>query len=545
MNLALLSAECRRAAPVMLLPVAIVGVAGAWRALTPGLASWDFAGDALLDSVRGSGPVAAGLTAWLTITSERSGLGRLDQLGRRSAAAGPLTRLGVAASAALTGYALTAGAIAAWTGAHGPITGSFQPQELAAGAASLLVHVTAGFLVAVLCCARRYPRRAVRGSRLPRSSALLVPGRPLLVPGRLLRQRLLPSRLTPRQLSPQRLRARRLPSARLLPGQPFPAGSEAVATAAIPVAAATACWALAAWSGTRRSSGAGLPCLLLSPNVHHSPFTEWRSGLFAAALTWFCGLAAAAILAAAVVLTRRHRYAMGLAAASIVAVVGLGQLRADAGHPITAVSASVVCRSWPLEVCVNPAFVSALPRLESAFTAVAAQVSGTPAAVRTIIQLPPGENESSWPGGYGFHLDDLGPGYELRAESDLVRQVTGALNRANRDRTSAEQADLHRKPLSRAPLSQGPLSRASLSRAPLSRAPLSRGPLSRGPLSRATLNRQPVAADFAPRIRSHRSRTVTPTCHRYLPYAGVAGLELADMCPQGAHDVRPGRVRSP
>jgi hypothetical protein len=534
MNLALLSAECRRAAPVMLLPVAIVGVAGAWRALTPGLASWDLAGDALLDSVRGSGPVAAGLTAWLTITSERSGLGRLDQLGRRSAAAGPLTRLGVAASAALTGYALTAGAIAAWTGAHGPITGSFQPQELAAGAAALLVHVTAGFLVAVLCCARRYPRRAVRGSRLTRSNALPAAGRLLLVPGRLLRPRLLPRGLPPGQLRTQRprqrLRSRRLPRGRLLPRQPFPAGSEAVATAAIPVAAAMACWALAAWSGTRRSSGAGLPCLLLSPDVHHSPFTEWRSGLFAAALTWFCGLAAAAILAAALVLTRRHRYAMGLAAASIVAVLGLGQLRADAGHPITAVSASVVCHSWPLEVCVNPAFVAALPRLESAFTGVAAQVSGTPAAVRTIIQLPPGANESSWPGGYGFHLDDLGPGYELRAESDLIRQVTGALNRANRDRTSADQTDLDRK---------------SLSRAPLSRAPLSRGPLSRGPLSRATLNRQPVAADIGPRVRSRRSRTVTSACHRYLPYAGLDGLELADMCPQGAHHLRPGGVRSP
>ncbi|HUK73739.1 MAG TPA: hypothetical protein VLW50_34175 [Streptosporangiaceae bacterium] len=421
MSLALLAAEGRYAAPIMLVPVAILGIAGAWRALTPGMTGWDFTGDAILDSVRGSGPAAAGLTAWLTIASERSGLGRLERLGRRSAAAGPLIRLGVAASAALAGYTLTAGAIAAWTGAQGPITGSFPPQELAAGAAALLAHVALGFLVAMLWCARCYPVR---------------------------------------------------------PGQPFPAVGAAVAAAAVPAAAATASWALAAWSGTGRGSGASLPSMLWSPDVHHSPFTDWRSGLFVAALTWFCGLAAAAIVAAGLILTRRHRYAIGLAAASIVAVVGLGQLRADTGHPITPVTASVVCRSWPLEVCVYPAFASALPRLESAFTAVAAQVSGTPAAVRSIVQLPPGDNASQWPGGYGFHLDDLGPGYELRAESDLVRQVTGALNRANRSRASPDQTHLNRTPLGTATLRREPVTAdigAATIGSPPSRRPVTHG----------------------------------------------------------------------
>ena len=166
-NLALLAAAGRHEAPVMLVSVVILGIAGAWRALTPGMAGWDFAGDALLDSVRGSGPVAAGLAAWLTIRSERSGLGRLERLGHRSAAAGPLTRLGVAASAALAGYALTAGAVSAWVGMHDTIRGSLQAQEVAAGAAALLVHVTAGFLVALLCCAAPLPgaRRNLAGRR--------------------------------------------------------------------------------------------------------------------------------------------------------------------------------------------------------------------------------------------------------------------------------------------------------------------------------------------------------------------------------------------
>src|SRR5260370_7305765 len=146
-NLTLLAAAGRHLAPVMVPAVAIAGTVGAWRALPPGRAGWAFAGDALVDSVRGSGPVAAGLTAWLLIASERSGAGRLERLGHRSAAAGPLTRVGVAAAAALAGYALTAGAVAAWLGGHGTIPGSLPAQEVAAGAPPLLLPVTAGFFL--------------------------------------------------------------------------------------------------------------------------------------------------------------------------------------------------------------------------------------------------------------------------------------------------------------------------------------------------------------------------------------------------------------
>lgn len=426
-NVALLASAGRGTAPIMLLSVAILGTAGAWRALTPGMVSWGFASDALLDSVRGSGPVAAGLAAWITIGSERSGLGRLERLGHRSAAACPLTRLGVAASAALAGYALTAGAVAAWLGVHGTVTGSFQAAEVAAGGAALVVHVTMGFLVALLLSTR----------------------------------------------------------ARLVAAASHAAGAAATAAAAL---AATR--ALDAWSAASRSGNAGWQRLLLSPDVHHSPFAQWRPGFFVAVLSWFCGLAAASVLASGWALARRRRYGIAFAAASVLAGVGLGQLRADAAHPLSAVSASAVCRSWPLEVCVNPAFAPALPQLESAFTAVAAQVSGTRAAIRSVTQLPPGTNVSPRPGGYGFHLDDLGHGYALRAETDLTHQVAGAL-------------------------------------------------------SRATPNRQPAMADIDDRARSARWREMQPICHRYVPYAVEDGLELADMCTQGAHNLRPGRAQPP
>ncbi len=429
-DLALLAAAGREATPIMLLPVAVFGIAGAWRALAPGMFGWDFAGDALLDSIRASGPVAAGLAAWLTIRSERSGLGRLERLSRRSAAAGPLTRLGVAASAALAGYALTAGAVAAWIGVHGAVAGSLQAAEVAAGAAALLVHVTAGFLIALLCCACCCPARLPRVRRLP--------GRPP-VPADLIR-----------------------------------AASGAVAAIALPTAVLAATWALDTCAGARRSDGTAWPGLLVSPDVHHSPFTEWRPGFFVAVLTWFCGVAAAAILASGWALTRAHRYAIGFTAASVMAGVGLGHLHADAAHPMTPVYASVVCRSWPLVVCVNPAFAAALPQLESAFTEVAAGVSGTPAAVRSVTQLPPGASVSGRQGGYGFHLDDLRQGYALRAKSDLTRQVTWALNRPTLNRPTLNRATSTGRARTRRPTTWRPTTRRPTTRRPTTRRPTTR-----------------------------------------------------------------------
>jgi hypothetical protein len=432
-NLARLAAANRGTAAIMLLPVALAGTAGAWRALTPGMVSWDFASEALLDSVRGSGPVAAGLAAWITIGSKRSGVSQLE-LGHRSAAAGPLTGLAIAASAALAGYALTAVAVAAWLGLHARVTGRLQPAEVAAGGAALVAHVTVGFLIALAMSVRR---RCPARQRTALGMVSVVIG---------------------------------------------------------------ASWALDAWSAAGPRRAAGLPSLLLSPDVHHSPFTQWRPGFFVTVLTWFCGLVAATVLASGWALTRHHRYAIAFAAASVVAGVGLNQLRADAAHPIVAVPAPAVCRTWPLQVCVNPAFASALPQLELVFTAVAAEVSGTRAAIRSVTQLPPWARTSLQPGGYGFHLDDLGQGYALRAESDLTRQVAAALNRAATNRAAPH---------------------------------------------RARRSRQPKTADIGYRARFAPSRAAAAACPRHVPYAVMDGLELADVCAQGALHLRPGRAQPP
>ncbi len=557
----------RPAAPIMLVPVAIIGIAGAWRALTPGMVRWDVAGDALLDSVRCSGPVAAGLTAWLTIRSARSGLGRLERPGRRSAAAGPLIGLGVAGSAALAGYVLTAGAVAAWLWAHGTITGSFQAQELAAGAAVLLAHVTAGFLVALLCsatcrpahqgparswCAGLQPPPPMRSpvTRSPRMSSRLACQ--VRKPQRLLAerpafqrfrpQRFRPPRPRPQRPRPQRFRPQR--SRRLMPQRlrraraltvHFVLGAgEEVRAAAIPAVVLTASWALAGWSDTGRGAGGGLWGLLVSPDVHHSPFTEWRPGLFLAAITWFSGLTAAAILASGLLLSHGRRYAIGLAAASVVAAVSLGQLRADAARPVTAVSAAVVCRSWPLQVCVNPAFAPALPQLESAFTVVAAQVSGTPAAVRSITQLPPGRNGSPGPGGYSFHLDDLGSGYELRAESDLVRQVAGALYRADLNRAHLSRATANRATANRATANRATANRATANRATANRATANRATANRATANRATANRATANRATANRATLYRATLNRPTLKRATlkpPHAQITVISNARSRP--------------
>jgi hypothetical protein len=168
---------------------------------------------------------------------------------------------------------------------------------------------------------------------------------------------------------------------------------------------------------------------------------------------------------------------------------GLGQLRSGAADPMTPAPAFAVCRTWPLEVCVNPAFAAALPQLETAFTAVAAQATGTRAAVRSVTQLPPGTHAVPAPGGYGFHLDNLGQGYALRAESDLAHQVTAALSRLSGGASPA-MVTYHRHSPARPP-------------------------------------------------------AVRPACPHQVPYAVEDGLELADMCSQGAYHLCTRRAQPP
>ena len=123
------------------------GFASAWHSLPPGVVSWDGAADALLESVRLIGPVAAGIAAWTAIADRRTGLRKLERLAVRSAASRPLGRLGAAAATAVVSYLFVAAGLTGWMIANGPVAGPVPAAELLAGAAALLCCVAVGFLV--------------------------------------------------------------------------------------------------------------------------------------------------------------------------------------------------------------------------------------------------------------------------------------------------------------------------------------------------------------------------------------------------------------
>lgn len=147
---AVAATTARGGAFALMTPVAAAGFASAWHALPLGVVSWDAAADALLGSVRLTGPAAAGIAAWTAIADRRTGLGKLERLAVRSAASRPLGRLGAAAAIAVAGYLVIAAGLAGWMAAHGPVAGPVPATEVLAGAAALLCCVSAGFLAGSL-----------------------------------------------------------------------------------------------------------------------------------------------------------------------------------------------------------------------------------------------------------------------------------------------------------------------------------------------------------------------------------------------------------
>jgi hypothetical protein len=143
---ALAATTARGGVLALMAPAAALGFASAWHALPVGVVSWDAAADALLGSVRLTGPAAAGIAAWMAIADRRTGLGKLERLAVRSAASRPLGRLGAAAATAVAAYLVIAAGLAGWMIAHGPVAGPVPAAEVLAGAAALLCCVSGGFL---------------------------------------------------------------------------------------------------------------------------------------------------------------------------------------------------------------------------------------------------------------------------------------------------------------------------------------------------------------------------------------------------------------
>lgn len=207
------------------------------------------------------------------------------------------------------------------------------------------------------------------------------------------------------------------------------------------LAVAAGAWALTSLSGRagpgqlRRS---GWLRLLAPPDVHHPLFTQWRPGLFGGELVWFAGLGCAAMLAFCWTVGRRRQYLGAAVLPLALAFTGAAWIHAERVRPAVPDAPRLACQSWPLVICVHPALVRALPQLEPAFTTMAAHVAGTPAAIRRLVQYPPGAALPAGPatgGSYAFHLSNLSSGYDRGLESSLAvevvppcRGVAGRLN---------------------------------------------------------------------------------------------------------------------
>ncbi len=136
--------DARRTTIVVAIPVlAGLGAAVAWRALIPGVGSWDGAVAAISAAVRLLCPLAATLAAWAALRAER--LDYLRTLGARSPATGPLLDLLLLCAVTLLAYGVVVLVVVVQTLLH-PAAPGFHPVGVLAGAAALAMCVAAGYV---------------------------------------------------------------------------------------------------------------------------------------------------------------------------------------------------------------------------------------------------------------------------------------------------------------------------------------------------------------------------------------------------------------
>jgi len=166
---------------------------------------------------------------------------------------------------------------------------------------------------------------------------------------------------------------------------------------------------------------------LLAPTAAppESVFAHWRPSVFHGQLAWCAGLGLVAVLAYALAVRRRRRYVLPLVAAVVLACSGVAQLHQYRGRALTvSATTDLVCRDWPLTICVHPALRGALPELETAAMPVAARLAGTPGAFRRLVQLPDAaESGRPRPGVRWLTVPALTRGYTTTAMTSVVDQI--------------------------------------------------------------------------------------------------------------------------
>lgn len=164
---------------------------------------------------------------------------------------------------------------------------------------------------------------------------------------------------------------------------------------------------------------------LLAPTAAppESVFAYWRPAVFHGQLAWYAGLGLVAVLAYAPAVRRRRRYVPALVAAAVLAGCGIVLLHPYHGRALTvSAGADLVCRDWPLTICVHPALRGALPELETAAMPVAARLAGTPGEFRRLVQRPAGAGPTG-PGVRRLTVPALTRGYTETAMTSVVAQI--------------------------------------------------------------------------------------------------------------------------
>ncbi|GAA0429747.1 hypothetical protein Acor_40610 [Acrocarpospora corrugata] len=189
-----------------------------------------------------------------------------------------------------------------------------------------------------------------------------------------------------------------------------------------PLLAGTGTYALFSWI----TDGGWADRLAPATPQPYDLFQDLSAGSFLYQTMWLVGISAALLFGWAAALTRQP---LALAAAMVaVLAAGTGVARLLAEPPVVPVARNVVysCQEWPITVCVHPGMRGGLTELGSAFTGIAARLSGTPAAFQRVEQrsrLTPG-GEDAARGVIPIHVDDLDTGYADRAAAEFVERLS-------------------------------------------------------------------------------------------------------------------------
>ena len=154
-------------------------------------------------------------------------------------------------------------------------------------------------------------------------------------------------------------------------------------------------------------------------------YAHWRPAVFHGQLAWCAGLGLLSVLVYALAVRRERWLVLPLMAALALAASGGVLLHRYHGRALAVSAATdLVCRDWPLTICVHPALRGALPDLETAAMPVAERLADTPGAFSRLVQLPNGAGTvEAGPGVRRLTLPALGRGFAATAMTSVVDQI--------------------------------------------------------------------------------------------------------------------------